>query len=238
MVVASAIWQCEVATKTGGVQMSDGFVEMIDVSNRFFRDLKANNTREWFQDRKDFYATKIKKPAELLADLVAEDLNRVTGVPHRPKFFRIHRDVRFSKDKTPYNPHLHFQWSRPDSETAPNWFLGSSPEYLIVAMGVMAPGGEALSRYRSFVDARGDEIADAMAQASGAHLSDWGAAPLKRVPNPYDPEHPHGALLKRKTLILEAAFPDDWRQAGLVVSATRVMENLMPLWRVLQDGMA
>ena len=217
--------------------MSDGFADLIDVSNRFFRDLKANNTRAWFQDHKDVFTTEIKKPAELFADLLAEDLNRITGVPHRPKLFRIHRDVRFSKDKTPYNPHLHFQWGRPDSVTAPNWFLGSSPDYLIVAMGVMAPGGEALSRYRSFVDARGDEIAGVLAAAPGAHLSNWGAAPLKRVPKPFDPDHPHGDLLRRKTLILEAAFPDDWKQAGLVASANRVFETMMPLWRVLESGM-
>ncbi len=99
--------------------MSDGFSELIDESNRFFLELKANNTREWFQDRKDFYTAEIKKPAELLADLLAEDLNRLTGVPHKPKLFRIHRDVRFSKDKTPYNAHLHFQWNRPDRDMAP-----------------------------------------------------------------------------------------------------------------------
>jgi uncharacterized protein (TIGR02453 family) len=218
--------------------MSDGFAELIDVSNRFFSDLKANNNREWFQDRKNVYATEIKKPAELVADLLAEDLNRMTGVSHKPKLFRIHRDVRFSKDKTPYNPHLHFQWSRPDSQTAPNWFLGSSPEYLIVAMGVMAPGGEALSRYRSFVDVRGDEIAVALERVSSGRLSDWGAAPLKRVPKPFDSEHPHGDLLKRKTLIVEASFPDDWQQAGLLESARRLFAAMMPLWRILDDGMA
>ena len=104
-------------------------------------------------------------------------------------------------------------------------------------MGVMAPGGEALSRYRDFADAQGDEIAEALAAAPGAHLSDWGAAPLKRVPKPYDPEHLHGDLLKRKTLILETAFPDDWKRAGLVTSANRLFETMMPLWRVLEDGM-
>ena len=218
--------------------MSDGFAELIDLSNRFFLDLKANNSREWFQDRKGFYTDEIKKPAELLADLIAEDLNRLTGVPHKPKLFRIHRDVRFSKDKTPYNAHLHFQWSRSDSETSPSWFLGSSTNYLIVAMGVMAPGGGVLSRYRSFVDTRGDEIADAVSQATGARLSDWGAAPLKRVPKPYDPDHPHAALLKRKTLIIEAALSKDWREAGLVASVNGVVETMMPLWRVLNDGMS
>ena len=123
---------------------------------------------------------------------------------------------------------------------APNWFLGSSPDYLIVAMGVMAPGGEALSRYRTFVDARGDEIAVALgeaAQGTGARLSDWGAAPLKRVPKPFDPDHPHGDLLRRKTLIIEAAFPEGWHGDGLVKSAGNLFGSMLPLWRILDGGL-
>jgi hypothetical protein len=61
-----------------------------------------------------FYRDEIKKPAELMADLFAEDLARHTGKCRMvSKVFRIHRDVRFSKDKTPYNTHLHLLWSRP-----------------------------------------------------------------------------------------------------------------------------
>ena len=84
---------------------------------------------------------------------------------------------------------------------------------------------------------RGRDIAETLASASGAHMSDWGAAPLKRVPKPFDPDHPHGDLLRRKTLILEAALPGDWKRAGLVASANRLFETMMPLWRVLEDGM-
>jgi uncharacterized protein (DUF2461 family) len=54
-----------------------------------------------------------------MSDLFAEDLARLTGKPHVPKVFRIHRDVRFSKDKTPYNTHLHLMWSRPGDAVPP-----------------------------------------------------------------------------------------------------------------------
>lgn len=81
--------------------MSDGFAEMIAQANGFFTQLRENNTREFFEAHKATYNSEIKKPAELLADLLAEDLARTTGQAHKPKLFRIHRDVRFSKDKTP-----------------------------------------------------------------------------------------------------------------------------------------
>jgi hypothetical protein len=82
----------------------------------FFERLKADNTKAFYESHKVFYRDEIKKPAELMGDLFAEDLARLTGKPHVSKVFRIHRDVRFSKDKTPYNTHLHLLWSRPATQ--------------------------------------------------------------------------------------------------------------------------
>lgn len=215
--------------------MADGFSEMIVTANGFFKELAANNTKPFYEERKDFYVSEIKKPAELLADLLAEDVARITGVAHKPKLFRIHRDVRFSKDKTPYNAHLHLMWSQRE-EGKPAWFFGSSPEYLIVGVGVMGLQKERLTAYRAFVDKRGDELQPALdkARASvGAEVSDWGPEPLKRVPKPYDPEHPHGDLLKRKALAVSAPPRQDWQAHGLVPAVGATMEGLLPVWKLL-----
>ena len=89
--------------------------------------------------------------------------------------------------------------------------------------------------------ASGGELAtelEGAADTVAARLSDWGAAPLKRVPKPFDPEHPQAELLKRKTLIIEAALPDEWQTTGLVNSAGDIFAAMLPLWRVLDDGLA
>ena len=216
--------------------MSDGFVELIDRSNKFFAELAANNNKAFYERRKAFYTAEIKKPAELLGDLLAQDISRLTGAPHRPKLFRIHRDVRFSKDKTPYNAHLHLMWAQP-VEGKPAWFFGAAPDYLIMGMGIMGLAGEALTRFRAFIDKHGDALAAAMAQAEtdvGASLSDWGPEPLKRVPKPYAPDHHHGELLKRKALAMHAPLPDDWRDRGVVTSADAVAKALLPIWKLLE----
>jgi uncharacterized protein (TIGR02453 family) len=216
--------------------MSDGFAEMIHRARAFFRDLADTNTREFYEARKEVYTAEIRKPAELLADLLAEDLARATGRPHAPKVFRIQRDVRFSKDKTPYNTHLHLLWSRPGPATAPAWFFGAAPAYVTYGMGLPGLEKDDLATYRRLVDTQGDALAGDMEAARDAGrvtLSDWGPPPLKRVPNPYDADHPHGDLLKRKAFILHAPLPDGWEETGLVRTLGALTETLLPLWRRL-----
>lgn len=150
--------------------------------------------------------------------------------------FRIYRDVRFSKDTTPLNAHLHLMWSPAEQDTlAPSWFWGLSPEYFIVGMGVMGLQGESLTRYRAFVDRRGDALQTALDDAHvsvGAEMSDWGPEPLKRVPRPYDPDHAHGALLKRKALAISAPMSADWQARGLVKATLACVTGMRPVWNV------
>lgn len=220
------------AIQSAGDPMTvDGFTQMIDDSNAFFAELKQNNTREWFTPRKDHYAANIKKPAEFFADLLADDVSRISGQPHRPKLFRIYRDVRFSKDKTPLNAHLHMMW-KPVSENpfAPLFFFGSEPGDMTVGFGLPGMKGEVMARFRAFVDRWGDQLGAAIAE-TGMAFSNWGDAPLKRVPKPYEQDHPHADLLKRKSMILSTRMDDGWRDAdgGLVSAVRRQFEATGPV---------
>jgi hypothetical protein len=70
----------------------------------------------------------------------------------------------------------------------------------------------------------------------GATVSDWGTAPLKRVPKPYPPDHPHGALLKRKSLALQAPPAGDWQTEGLLPATMATARALLPVWRLLEQS--
>ncbi|MEJ6390106.1 DUF2461 domain-containing protein [Gymnodinialimonas ulvae] len=214
--------------------MSDGFAEMIQRANAFFTDLRADNTKDFYEAHKATYTSEIKKPAVLLAELFAEDLAKHTGRAHKPKVFRIHRDVRFSRDKTPYNTHLHMMWSQPGDAPAPAWFFGSAPDYLILGIGVMHLQKDSLTAYRNMIDRHGDDLTDAM-DTSGATLSDWGPDPLKRVPKPFDADHPHADLLKRKAFTLSRDVPDGWQDAGLLRSLNALIPPLLPAWSILNE---
>jgi uncharacterized protein (TIGR02453 family) len=217
--------------------MADGFEGMIAEARDFFTRLRADNTRDFFEANKATYTDRIRKPAELLADLFAEDLARATGAAHGPKVFRIHRDVRFSADKTPYKEHLHILWSRPGAAVAPAWFFGVSPDYLLLGMGMMDLEKDALARFRRMVDKEGIDLTDAMDAAAhkGVTLSDWGPEPLKRVPKPWDEGHPQADLLRRKAFAVHAPLPEAWEARGLLPSMTALLPPMLPVWRFL-DG--
>ncbi|WP_189799435.1 DUF2461 domain-containing protein [Tateyamaria sp. syn59] len=215
--------------------MADGFEQMVDEALTFFAKLEKNNTKEWFEPHKAHYREAIAGPAGFFADLMAEDVARITGKPHKPKVFRIYRDVRFSKDKTPLNTHLHIMWQPTVQDPlAPSWFWGLSQNYFMLGMGIMGLQGEALTRYRAFVDKWGDGLQEALDRAAegGAEISDWGPETLKRVPKPYDQDHPHADLLKRKALAVSGAMPDDWRETGVVKATLSRVETLMPVWTI------
>ena len=84
----------------------------------FLRDLRANNDRDWFNAHKATYERVYKAPAEAFVAELRPRLEALAGVTLGGKVFRIHRDVRFSKDKSPYNTHLHigFQHQRSGGE--------------------------------------------------------------------------------------------------------------------------
>jgi uncharacterized protein (TIGR02453 family) len=219
------------------VSSNDGFAAMVDDAKTFFAELDLNNTKDWFEPRKNHYARTIRQPAELLAELVTDSLSRMTRVGHAGKVYRIHRDVRFSKDKRPYNAHLHILWSsKGTGEGAPAWFFACSPAMLTLNMGVPFLQGEALARYRKMVDSVGDELQEALSEV-GLGFSSWGEEPLKKVPPPFAADHPHGALLRRRSLILDAPLGDGWRggEQGLLGAIEAEARRMLLVWSFLHE---
>jgi uncharacterized protein (TIGR02453 family) len=218
---------------------ADGFARMIEDSDAFFTALRENNNKAWFDPRKAHFVEAIRKPAEFLADLLAEDFSRISGRPYAPKVFRIYRDVRFSKDKTPFKTHLHMMWQTGGKDPlAPFFFFGTEPGEQRIGCGLRGMSGPALRRYREFVDAEGKALEAAIA-ASGLALANWGEAPLKNVPKPFAPDHPQAALLKRKNLILSAPLEKSWRSAagGLPGAITRAFEQARPVMALLEGAL-
>ncbi|MCK0168737.1 DUF2461 domain-containing protein [Jannaschia sp. S6380] len=210
--------------------MTDGFTEFLDRAQAFYGQLAANNSRDWFEPRKQGWKDDIEAPAKLLSEIMAEEISRITGDAHIPKLFRIHRDVRFSKDKAPYKTMLAMTWTTADADDlAPAFYFGIRPEDTFVGCGTPGFDKDALTRYRTMVDRWGDRLA-AIIDDSGGHLAQIGPAPLKRVPRPYSPDHPHAELMRRKSLALGMPLPPGWRDTGdgLVAALTDRVEALMP----------
>ncbi len=164
----------------------------------FLADLKANNERDWFQANKDRYARAFKNPARNFCDALSHELERRHGVGTRAKVFRINRDLRFTKDKTPYNTHLHISVTEAEGVCA--WMFGLEPGKLTLGYGCFAFPGASLSAFREGVDRDGQQLAQIL---SGLRVQ---APELKRVPAPFPQDHPQGEMLRRKGL---CAWLDD-----------------------------
>ncbi len=165
---------------------------------RFLENLHANNNRAWFEENRSIYETSVRDAARSFARDLAHLLERETGRTHNHKIFRISRDLRFSKDKTPYNTHIHLAFWPVGGMAA--LMLGLEPGKLTFGAGTMSFAKKTLVVWRNRVAAPEGARLTAILQ----DLTDQGCripeAELRRLPPGYDKDHPRAALLRRKSL--------------------------------------
>lgn len=207
------------------------FDTLISDAQTFVRALAKDNTRDWFHAHKSDYDTKLRDPAKALLDHMAPRLTTLTSYPITTKLFRIHRDVRFSKDKTPYNTHLHMMWSiTSGTRQDPVMFFGINQTDVTVGTGMIEFSKDVLMDWRRMVDLDGGYIAGKINDAAAHGYSTWDPK-LKRVPSTFDKDHPYGDLLRHKGLVvtgqlgrtgdlpsqLDAAFTQLWPVADMLI---------------------
>ena len=118
----------------------------------FLADLRENNDRAWFTAHRQTYDQAIRGPAESLLACLEPALAELTGRTVSGKIFRIHRDVRFSKDKRPYNTHLHIAFpAREGGGVACGYFFALEPERVLLGAGGFYFAGPVLDAYRAAV---------------------------------------------------------------------------------------
>ncbi len=179
---------------------------------RFLRDLAANNDRAWFKENQERYESAVRQPAlDFITDygpLLAKvsphftaDARTVGG-----SLFRIQRDTRFSKDKTPYklNTGMHFRHDRGADAHAPGFYLHLEPGSCFMGVGLWRPPSAVAYQIRSRIDA---ERSTWRKVAHGKRFTDAFALEgesLQRNPKGYGDDHPDLTDLKRKDFIATA----------------------------------
>ena len=180
---------------------------------RFLLELRANNDREWFQPRKAEYERLLKEPLEALCVVLGERF-AARGIPLRADArspFRIYRDVRFSKDKSPYKTHVSasFGWSGEGeargrvNKTADVHGVGGyfhfQPDEDYVGGGMWHPERPRLEAWRSLVAHDSRRVHQAIdAPSFKAEFGEIGGDRLQRVPTGFPSDHPAAELLKLK----------------------------------------
>ena len=184
-----------------------------DARGDFFLSLALHNDREWFQSHRAEYEEGWAAPMAALLAEVRDGLRGAYGrrAPGEPKVFRIHRDVRFGKDKTPYKTHV-AGWIPLETGRAAS--PGATPAAMYLQVGVDArfTGSgcwslepDALKRFRSALldPRRGAALARRLDRLAADGFSLSCAGSLVRVPAGVDPDHPRAALLRMKGLVVD-----------------------------------
>jgi uncharacterized protein (TIGR02453 family) len=178
----------------------------------FLRELAANNDRSWFTANKDRFETDVREPALRFIEEFSEPLRAVS--PHfvadarkvGGSLFRIHRDTRFSKDKTPYKTHvgIHFRHVvTADDVHAPGFYLHIEPGGAsFAAVGLWRPSTADAAAIREAI--ADDPAGWRRAAHRGRFAATYGSLEgesLKRPPRGFDADHPLIDDLRRKDFI-------------------------------------
>ena len=178
----------------------------------FLRALKRNNRREWFQPRKEKYEKLIKEPMLELVSCLNQEFARFAPdyiTPPHKAIYRIYRDTRFSKDKTPYKTHISAIFPRHTAvkrEGAVFYFHFTEKEVLVFG-GVYSPEREELLAYRTLLDQHHEEFQRILADKKIKRLlGGLQGEKLTRTPKGFPVGHPAEDLLRHRQWFLETTF--------------------------------
>ncbi|WP_299674373.1 DUF2461 domain-containing protein [uncultured Tenacibaculum sp.] len=175
---------------------------------QFLNKLAENNTREWFADNKPEFDT-IQKDVKQFYKAIQEKLE-VHDEIEKHKFFRIYRDVRFSKDKTPYKTHFAGSFSRNGAHLRGGYYLRLKPGESFLAGGFWEPNKEDLFRIRKEIEIDASEFRDILADTEfQKYFGDkFEGDELKTAPKGFDKTHPDIDLIRKKGYIAIRNFTD------------------------------
>jgi len=180
------------------------------ISNKtldFLGNLRNNNDREWFEGNRPAYEEGLRQAKDFF-ESVRENLE-VHDAIEKLKMFRIYRDVRFSKDKTPYKSHFAASFPRLGAHLRGGYYIQIQPGGSFLATGFWNPGKEDLFRIRKELEMDAGEFREAIGNKD--LRTQWGelkGETLKTAPKDFAREHPDIQLIRHKQFVFVREFSD------------------------------
>lgn len=188
-------------------------MSVIDPSTlKFLTDLKANNNREWFTENKERYTEAHENMLEFMAALIGE-MNKIDNIEAnsvRRSLFRIYRDVRFSKNKTPYKTFFGGRMRRATPMLRGGYYIHIEPGNTFLTGGFRNPSPADLKLIRTELAHDANPLRIIMEEPE--FKKTWGnfvGESVKTAPRGFDADHPDIDLIRFKQFHLAHAIPDD-----------------------------
>jgi uncharacterized protein (TIGR02453 family) len=194
----------------GAFAMTEGFKGFPKDFFAFFRELSANNERAWFEANKQRFRDSVQAPMSGFIAAMAPHLSKISKEfvadprPNGGSMFRIHRDVRFSKDKRPYKEHAACQFRHRLGRDvhAPGFYVHIAPGEIYCGGGLWMPESSALAKIRERIATRPSDWKKIVGDPR--FIKSFGGIEgeqLKRPPRGFDPGHPFIDDIRRKSFV-------------------------------------
>ena len=212
----------------------------------FLKDLKDNNHREWFQENKPRYEA-AKADFEVFIDQLIQEIGAFDPSirHHQAKdcVFRIYRDVRFSKDKSPYKTnfgaHITAAAKKSEVHTRAGYYIHIEPGASMLAGGAYMPKGPWLKAIRQEIAYNAQEFKDLIADKSfKKYFGELKGEKLKTAPRDYPKDHPEIDLLRYKSFLATHECTDKAiQQKNFLSHCATVFKALFPFDAFLNRAM-
>lgn len=174
----------------------------------FLSKLKEHNNRDWFNEHKPKFQIEQNKVKQFYNSIM-EQLKTHDDI-EQLKMYRVYRDVRFSKDKTPYKPHFAGSFSRATKKLRGGYYLRIRPGESFLAGGFWQPNKEDLLRIRKEFEMDSQEIREIMNDKNFRNFfGKLQGDSLKTAPRGFDKSHPDLDLIRMKQFIVVRNFSDE-----------------------------
>ena len=214
---------------------------------RFLRDLKKNNNKLWFEENKERYREDVRDPfLDFIADFAPRlrKINPYFIADPRPlggSLFRIYRDVRFSRDKTPYKTMAAAQFNHEKGKNvhAPGFYLHLEPGEVFAGAGIWRPDAKTAYMVRNAIANNPAKFKRILAARAFKQYCTITGDKLIRPPKGFDPEHPLIEYLKYKDfLVMTPLTEKDVCSPGFLDQFTVLSRAYAPLVMFLAEALA
>ena len=216
-------------------------IELFD----FLRDLRRHNRRDWFQANKERYEEEVKHPSLRFISDFGPHLRKISAnfmADPRPvggSMFRIYRDVRFAKDKSPYKTSVGIQFRHQQCKDVhtPGFYLHLEPDACFVGLGIWHPDGKSLARIRAYLADDPSRWKRTVGSNKFRQQFELVGESLKRAPRGFDPDHPLIEDLRRKDFIATSRLQETTVTGrGFLDEYARLCRTGAPFVRYLCDA--
>lgn len=206
---------------------------------KFLKDLAKNNNRDWFNKHKDVYLAAHLNMCDWVDALLAE-MNKhdvLDNVSGRKSLYRIYNDVRFSKDKSPYNARFAFSMRRATKFRRGGYYMNIKPGDTYIACGFFAPNPEDLKRIRVDIEANYEDWNKLLkSKKLYATFGDLSGDKVATAPRGFDKNHEGIHLIRHKQFILRHDFSDEEvLSPDFVKNANAVFKSVRPFFDYMSD---